>query len=288
MPLNPNEAEKQQVFVYNYIFFSYAIDLIDSFRDLTSTENNPSFTQANHDILGLRALQILDVEGLHLLATCIVNYKGHRVIAQSIIPGILNNNDLTSLAEYGSVDEQKTIYASPHFHSLMTKVCDQMNIKVTKVIDGSGKEVEIAGSVEVKGIKGTDKRNYLVDLQGLTPRDTNYLGDEFHTCLLRPELMLIFQRTKNIEYATTKMGEFNKQLEEERSKDEVAVKKPEEMTEQEREDYSAKKGEENLRKLKEFDKYLKEAPKFIYNTNVFKNVKFAIEETEVKKDEELV
>jgi hypothetical protein len=55
--------------------------LIDSFKDLTSTENNPSFTQANHDILGLRALQILDIEGLHILATCIVNYKGQRIIA---------------------------------------------------------------------------------------------------------------------------------------------------------------------------------------------------------------
>ena len=81
------------------------MDLIDSFRDLTSLDNNPSFTQANHDIMGLRALQILDIEGLHILATCLVQYKGHRVIAQSIIPGILNNNDLTSLAEYGSVDE---------------------------------------------------------------------------------------------------------------------------------------------------------------------------------------
>jgi protein TIF31 len=44
MPLNPNETEKQQVFVYNYIFFSYSIDLIDSFKDLTSADNNPSFT----------------------------------------------------------------------------------------------------------------------------------------------------------------------------------------------------------------------------------------------------
>jgi hypothetical protein len=40
--------------------------------------------------------------------------------------------------------------------------------------------------------------------------------------------------------------------------------------------------------LREFDKYLKEAPKYQYNTNVFKNVKFAIEEGEVKRDEELV
>ena len=219
-PLNPNESSRQQVFVYNQIFFSFAIDLPGSvegespFRDLTSSENNPSFTQANHDLLGLRALQILDCEGLHVLATAVVNYRGHRVIAQSIIPGILNNNDLASLAEYGSVDEHKTIFATEHFHNLMKKVCgEQLNLKTSKVIDGAGKEVEIAGSVEVKGIRGNDKRCYLVDLQGLTPRDMNYPDQEaHHTCLLRPELLLLFQRTKNIEYATTKMAEFNKQL----------------------------------------------------------------------------
>jgi hypothetical protein len=33
---------------------------------------------------------------------------------------------------------------------------------------------------------------------------------------------------------------------------------------------------------------IKEAPRFIYNTNVFKNVKFAIPDEEVKKDMELV
>jgi hypothetical protein len=89
----------------------------------------------------------------------------------------------------------------------MKKVCEHLNIKVNKVIDGAEKEVEIAGSVEVKGIKGTDKRSYLVDLQGLTPRDANYKGDDFHTCLLRPELLMMYQRTKNIDYASSKMQE---------------------------------------------------------------------------------
>jgi hypothetical protein len=47
----------------------------------------------------------------------------------------------------------------------MLKVADALNIKVNKVIDqANGKSVEIAGSVEVKGIKGSDKRNYVVDL----------------------------------------------------------------------------------------------------------------------------
>jgi hypothetical protein len=57
----------------------------------------------------------------------------------------------------------------------MVKLCDQhLSLRTLKVLDSENKEVEIAGSVEVKGIRGTDKRCYLVDLQGLTPRDMNY------------------------------------------------------------------------------------------------------------------
>ena len=68
---------------------------------------------------------------------------------------------------------------------MMKIVAEKMNLQVNKVFDGEGKEVEIAGCVEIKGIKGTDKRCYIVDLQGMTPRDINYPGEENHTCLLR-------------------------------------------------------------------------------------------------------
>lgn len=46
----------------------------------------------------------------------------------------------------------------------MKQVCTKMNIQVNKLIDGEDKEVEIAGCVEIKGIRGTDKRCYVVDL----------------------------------------------------------------------------------------------------------------------------
>ena len=96
----------------------------------------------------------------------------------------------------------------------MLKVADALNIKVNKVVDPSdGKVYEIAGSIEVKGIRGADKRAYIVDLQGLTPRDANYLGEEYHTCLLRPELLALYQRSKNRDYASAKMKEFVKELE---------------------------------------------------------------------------
>lgn len=88
-----------------------------------------------------------------------------------------------------------------------------MNIQVNKLIDCHGNEVEIAGCVEIKGIRGTDKRCYIVDLQGMTPRDANYEGDENHTCLLRQELLLLYQKTKQIDFTKSKMEEYEKELE---------------------------------------------------------------------------
>jgi hypothetical protein len=48
------------------------------------------------------------------------------------------------------------------------------------------------------------------------------------------------------------------------------------MTDKEKEEAAQKRAEENLRKLKEFERHLKEAPKYQFNSNVFKKgVKFA-------------
>jgi hypothetical protein len=59
------------------------------------------------------------------------------------------------MAEYGTVDDKKAINANPDFHKQMVQVAHHLSIKVNKVIDpASGKEIEIAGSTEVKGIKG--------------------------------------------------------------------------------------------------------------------------------------
>jgi len=72
----------------------------------------------------------------------------------------------------------------------MLKLSEVLCIKTNPVVDPTdGKIVELAGSVELKGIRGSDKRAYVVDLQGLTPRDANYLGDDNHAALVRPELI---------------------------------------------------------------------------------------------------
>jgi len=289
VPLNPNEPMRQHVYVFNQIFFSYAVDCPTHYRDSTSAEANPSYTQSNHDLTGLRQLQGVGIPDLYHLATCLVNYCGHRVICQSIIPGILNNNDLASLAEYGTVDEKKNIVANDQFHSLMVKVADALNIKVNKVVDPSDeKVVEIAGSVEVKGIRGADKRAYIVDLQGLTPRDANFLGEDYHACLVRPELVGLYQRSKNMEYASSKMKEFTKELEAKRP-DDFKPKDGAELTDEQKVKNQKVIQEESIQKIKEVEKLLKEAPRFRFNANVFKaNVKLEQSADETKADEDLV
>jgi protein TIF31 len=66
--------------------------------------------------------------------------------------------------------------------------------------------------------------------------------------------------------------------------------KKEVLTDKEREELAAKRAEENLKRLREFERHLKEAPKYQFNTNVFKKgVTFAKSEAEaVAKDEALV
>lgn len=60
------------------------------------------------------------------------------------------------------------------------------------------------------------------------------------------------------------------------------------MTEEERSSFQERRAEENIKKIRELDKLMRDAPRHTFNTNVFKNVKFALSEEEVKKDEELV
>ena len=46
------------------------------------------------------------------------------------------------------------------------------------VNDQNGVKKRIAGSPDVKGILGSDKRKYILDLLRLSPRDLNYEGSK--------------------------------------------------------------------------------------------------------------
>ncbi|KAL5719872.1 hypothetical protein ACHQM5_012603 [Ranunculus cassubicifolius] len=164
----------------------------DTLADSQLADNEQAtYASANNDLKGTKAYQEADVQGLYNLAMAIIDYRGHRVVAQSIIPGILQGDKSESLL-YGSVDNGKKICWDEAFHSKVLEAAKRLHLKEHTVLDGSGNAVKLAAPVECKGIVGSDDRHYLLDLMRATPRDANYTGGQSRFCVLRPELVTAF------------------------------------------------------------------------------------------------
>eukprot|EP00027_Filamoeba_sp_ATCC50430_P001401 CAMPEP_0168547004 /NCGR_PEP_ID=MMETSP0413-20121227/3799_1 /TAXON_ID=136452 /ORGANISM="Filamoeba nolandi, Strain NC-AS-23-1" /LENGTH=1303 /DNA_ID=CAMNT_0008577217 /DNA_START=67 /DNA_END=3978 /DNA_ORIENTATION=+ len=186
-PINPMDPEKAHMYIYNNIFFSYATDGRDIYKDYGG--DKAAYISINNDIKGIRSFNRVDVKGLYTLATAIVDYRGYRLCAQSIIPGILQREQ-TSTVVYGSIDNGKKISSDPQFHELLCQVGKQLHMKEhTVVSETDNQPVKLCAPVEAKGIIGTDGRKYILDLIRVTPRDTNYTGKENTLTILRPELI---------------------------------------------------------------------------------------------------
>lgn len=65
----------------------------------------------------------VDTAGLHTLGTVVVDYRGYRVTAQSIIPGILEKEQEQSVV-YGSIDFGTTVLSHPKYMELVSTLCD--------------------------------------------------------------------------------------------------------------------------------------------------------------------
>eukprot|EP00252_Welwitschia_mirabilis_P007752 TRINITY_DN19429_c0_g1_i1.p1 TRINITY_DN19429_c0_g1~~TRINITY_DN19429_c0_g1_i1.p1 ORF type:complete len:1424 (-),score=348.01 TRINITY_DN19429_c0_g1_i1:430-4701(-) len=156
-----------------------------------SDNEQATYASANNDLKGTKAYNNADVQGLYTLAMAIVDYRGHRVVAQSIIPGILQGDKSDTLL-YGSVDNGRKICWNEKFHTKVLEAAKVLHLKEHEVIDESGNKVKIAAPVECKGIIGSDDRHYLLDLMRTTPRDANFMGPGTRYCVLRPELVTAF------------------------------------------------------------------------------------------------
>ena len=170
--INPGEETKMQMFIWNNIFFSLGFDVRDHYKELGG--DAAAFAAPTNDLQGVKAYSAIDVEGLYTLGTAVIDYKGYRVTAQSIIPGILEREQEQSVV-YGSVDFGKTVVTHSKYLELLNKAAQVLKILPHKVINENGEEIEICSSVECKGIIGNDGRHYILDLLRTFPPDPNYL-----------------------------------------------------------------------------------------------------------------
>ncbi|XP_072548105.1 clustered mitochondria protein homolog isoform X3 [Salminus brasiliensis] len=175
MAINPGEETRMQMFIWNNIFFSLGFDVRDHYKELGG--DAAAHAAPTNDLNGVRAYGAVDVEGLYTLGTVVVDYRGYRVTAQSIIPGILEREQEQSVI-YGSIDFGKTVMSHPKYLELLEKTSRPLKVQRHAVLNEKDAAVELCSSVECKGIIGNDGRHYILDLLRTFPPDLNFLPVE--------------------------------------------------------------------------------------------------------------
>ncbi|KAF2450079.1 hypothetical protein P171DRAFT_405818 [Karstenula rhodostoma CBS 690.94] len=262
-PLNPTEARDAQIFVYNNIFYSFGADGVGTFG--TEGGDEAARVAVGKDVFGVRAVNNLDIPNLFTSGTVVVDYLGKRIVGQSIVPGIFKQRDPGEhQIDYGAVEGKEIVADDKSFIPLFEQMSKALRVKKHPVWDKDNVRHELEGSVETKGLIGTDGRRYALDLYRLTPVDVSWIEEHWsepsedgkekeegkdyphRMATLRPELVESFGRLKLREYVKKeleKKGEAKKEKEEENSKktegesDEVA-KEEAEAAEQDRVDIS--------------------------------------------------
>lgn len=200
-PMNPDESSRSHVYLHNNIFFSRAVDAgLDTFK--IAQGDGCARKAANRDANAVGMLHRTDIEGLHTLATVLIDYLGTRFVCQSIVPGILQGEKAHSIL-YGAVEAVSPLAWDAELHKkLEDKLGKNFMIASRKIAkspltnerleyirshriaalpskeeseENSDELVEYCGPIEMKGIKGSDQRAYCLDLTRLTPRDANWV-----------------------------------------------------------------------------------------------------------------
>lgn len=213
IPLNPNEAPRSHMWLSSNIFVTKAIDSIDAYAHL----GGDAAAHVSHakDAEGVRLLNRLDVDGVNLLGHTVIDWQGERWVCQSVLPGIFSRPQAVATEEaekkddWVKVDDEKTetveqptsnpliIYgvdseqtATLHWdegtHQVMEKIAQHQRLAPHKVSTG-GEEREFFASSEVKGLRGSDGRRYLLDLPRLNPVDVEFLEKDYAGKLAGPE-----------------------------------------------------------------------------------------------------
>lgn len=139
---------------------------------------------AAHELLGLRECMAAGVEGLHVPLMCLIDYRGYRLIAMSILP----------VAEliYGSCDGGRHVYAvDDEMNDKMQLLGQRLHLKPHLAGSTGFSQAMIYGPADIEGHRGDDDRFYLLDFQRLMPPEWPIeKGSPAHLFrLLRPEFV---------------------------------------------------------------------------------------------------
>ncbi|KAJ5551040.1 Tetratricopeptide-like helical [Penicillium sp. DV-2018c] len=204
-PLNPTEARDAQIFVYNNIFYSFGADGVGTFTSEGGDE--AARVAVGKDVLGIKAVNQLDIDGLFTPGTVVVDYLGKRIVGQSIVPGIFKQREPGEhQIDYGGVEGKEVVATHPDFVPVFEKLSKALRVKQHPVWDKDNKRHDLEGSVETKGLLGTDGRKYVLDLYRVAPLDAEWQEEDgsdaypHRMSVLRLELVESYWRLKMSQY----------------------------------------------------------------------------------------
>ncbi|KAE8390508.1 clustered mitochondria-domain-containing protein [Aspergillus alliaceus] len=252
-PLNPTEGRDAQIFVYNNIFYSFGADGVGTFASEGGDE--AARVAVGKDVVGIKAVNQLDINGLFTPGTVVVDYLGKRIVGQSIVPGIFKQREPGEhQIDYGGVEGKDVVATHPDFVPVFEKLSKALRIKKHAVWDKDGKRHDLEGSVETKGLLGTDGRKYVLDLYRVAPLDVTWQEEEgsdvypHRMSVLRLELVESYWRHKMSQYvkaeverrrsAKAEEAASKEKSEDAESKEQGSEEKSEEAADQERVDIS--------------------------------------------------
>ncbi len=104
------------------------------------TEREISDQLLSLDLQGVLQYNQIDIPGIYTLATCLIDYQGERIMAQSIFPGLFSGTIFSNLFNcffvdpavqivYG-IDDSGTIQTDPEFHALLLEAAKSLHIEV--------------------------------------------------------------------------------------------------------------------------------------------------------------
>ncbi|CDK27196.1 unnamed protein product [Kuraishia capsulata CBS 1993] len=185
--INPAEDPSQYIYLRNGIFYSLCVDAgqyVESGGDLAAR------AAANKDLAGIRCLNRLDLPEVYHLCTVIVDFCGRRVICQTPVPGIFNENlssendgvdESKPFVVYGYDDDQKVLRNDEAFGKKLKPVADAFHLKPHHAWTRGGESsAEVATSAEIKGMKGNDGRSYVIELYRTTPLDISFIENHYN------------------------------------------------------------------------------------------------------------
>jgi protein TIF31 len=217
--LNPMDKLEAQMFCVNNLFISRGVDGVDIYPYLGGDE--AAHVAVSKDVQGIRVLNSLDVEGLCLLGTVVVDWQGERWVAQSIIPGLFRKRDeedveaakedeekaeaeaeLKSAVDsakkidgkadpledtqvvYGGVEGPEVIRTNASFHKVFEQVAKSLHLSKHPVKDAKSESHDLWLSVDSKGLRGADGRKYALDVARLAPVDVEFAEKDLEGAIL--------------------------------------------------------------------------------------------------------